>query len=93
MSRAIVTDGPWEPADVKPSSTRRCACGCDAAVAAARQPHSRRVRVIDMTPFVCSARRCLPVLGGALVYKDREHMTDVFSTSLGPYLLRAIDRL
>jgi len=64
----------------------------DAAVVAARRLRSRRVRVIDMTPFFCSLRRCLPVVGGALVYKDREHMTDVFSTSLGPYVLRAIDR-
>ena len=67
--------------------------GPDGAVVAARQTSSRRVRVIDLTPFFCSARRCLPVIGGALVYKDREHMTDVFSTSLGPYLLRAINRL
>lgn len=64
----------------------------DAAVVAARRLRSRRVRVIDMTPFFCSPRRCLPVVGGALVYKDREHMTDVFSTSLGPYVLRAFDR-
>ena len=65
----------------------------DGAVVAAKRLRSPRVRVIDMTPFFCSRRRCLPVVGGALVYKDREHMTDVFSTSLGPYLLRAINRL
>jgi hypothetical protein len=65
----------------------------DGAVVAAHRLHSRRVRVIDMTPFFCSRRSCLPVIGGALVYKDREHMTDVFSTSLGPYVLRAIKRL
>jgi hypothetical protein len=65
----------------------------DAAVVAARELGSRRVRVVDMTPFFCGSRRCLPVVGGALVYMDREHMTNVFSTSLGPYVLRAIDRL
>ena len=72
------------------STTRRP----DPAVRAAVRPGPhRRVRVIDMTPFFCSRRRCLPVIGGALVYKDREHMTEVFATSLGPYLARAIDRL
>ena len=65
----------------------------DGAVVAAGRLRSRRVRVIDMTPFFCSRRRCLPVVGGALVYKDAEHMTDVFSTSLGPYVMRAFDRL
>lgn len=65
----------------------------DGAVLAARRLRSPRVRVIDMTPFFCSSRSCLPVVGGALVYKDHEHMTDVFSTSLGPYVLGAINRL
>jgi hypothetical protein len=65
----------------------------DGAVVAARRLRSRRVRVIDMTPFFCGRLRCLPVVGGALVYKDHEHMTDVFSTSLGPYVVRALDRL
>ena len=67
--------------------------GTDAAVVAARRLRSRRARVIDMTRFFCTPRRCAPVIGGALVYKDGEHMTDVFSTSLGPYLRRAIDAL
>ena len=64
----------------------------DAAVVAAGQLRSRRVRVIDMTPFFCGRLRCLPVVGGALVFKDNEHMTDIFSASLGPYVLRAFDR-
>jgi hypothetical protein len=65
----------------------------DSAVVAARRLRSRRVRVIDMTHYFCSPRRCFPVIGGALVYKDREHITEVFATSLGPYLLRAVGRL
>ncbi|MEY2516709.1 MAG: hypothetical protein QOJ89_4067 [bacterium] len=69
------------------------ALGSDDAVVAARRMRSRRVRVIDMTRFFCTRRRCEPVIGGALVFKDSEHMTDVFSTSLGPYLRRAIDAL
>jgi hypothetical protein len=46
-----------------------------------------------MTRFLCSKKRCFPVIGGALVYKDDQHMTDVFGTTLGPYLLGAIDRV
>jgi hypothetical protein len=64
----------------------------DAAVMAARAARSRRVRVVDLTHFFCDLRRCMPVVGGALVYMDAEHMTNVFSTSLGPYVLRAINR-
>ena len=37
--------------------------------------------------------KCFPVVGGALVYKDISHLTDVFASSLGPYLLRKIRAL
>ena len=30
------------------------------------------------------------MIGGALVLKDQTHMTETFSRSLGPYLLRAL---
>jgi hypothetical protein len=63
-----------------------------AAVAAAKDP-SKRIESIDMTSFFCSSRFCFPVVGGALVYKDISHLTDVFASSLGPYLLRKIRAL
>jgi hypothetical protein len=75
------------------SVPRRVALRADAAVVAAHRARSRRVRVIDMTRFFCSRRRCYPVVGGALVYKDDQHITEVFGTTLAPYLRRAIDRL
>src|SRR5205807_8374652 len=37
---------------------------------AARQLHSPRVRVIDLTNIFCDTRLCYPVIGGALVYRD-----------------------
>jgi hypothetical protein len=55
--------------------------------------HSRRVQTIDLTHFFCDVRRCYPVVGGALVYKDDHHLTTVFVRTLGPYLLRSFDRL
>ncbi|MDA0183385.1 SGNH hydrolase domain-containing protein [Solirubrobacter phytolaccae] len=57
--------------------------------AAARSP---RARVIDLTPFFCSSKECFPVVGGVLVHKDQDHLTQDFSASLGPYITRAIDR-
>ena len=48
--------------------------------------------VLDLTPFFCGSR-CYPVVGGALVVRDANHMTGTFSATLGPYVLRALDRL
>jgi hypothetical protein len=72
---------------------RGATLGSDAAVVAALRLRSRRVGVVDMSPFLCSRRRCFPVVGGALVYKDDQHLTDTFATTLGPYLLRAFDAI
>jgi SGNH domain (fused to AT3 domains) len=65
----------------------------DPAVAAAQLMHSPRVRVVDLTDFFCGRRRCYPVIGGALVLRDENHLTGVFSGTLGPFLLRAVDAL
>jgi hypothetical protein len=51
------------------------------------------VQSIDLTPFMCTASDCLPVVGGVLVHKDRGHLTRAFSASLGPFLLRDLRRL
>ena len=60
---------------------------------AASEVHTGRVQVIDMTSFFCGSELCYPVVGGALAYKDFQHLTEVYSTTLGPYLLAAIDKL
>jgi SGNH domain (fused to AT3 domains) len=61
----------------------------DPSAQAAGQAPSR-VRLIDLTHFFCDATRCFPIIGGAYVYRDDNHMNSVFSTSLGPFLLRAL---
>ena len=33
------------------------------------------------------------MIGGALVVRDANHMTGTYSATLGPYVLRALDRL
>jgi peptidoglycan/LPS O-acetylase OafA/YrhL len=85
------------------SDRRRAATACDAprssalppdpALEAARQ-EGARVRRIDLSRYFCDDRRCPPVIGGALVYKDVEsHITDVYAATLAPYLRREVDAL
>jgi peptidoglycan/LPS O-acetylase OafA/YrhL len=74
------------PAGTACAVSRRSALTIDSATRAA----SGRARVIDLTSFFCDRRRCYPVIGGALVFKDQNHMTETWSASLGPYLLRAL---
>ena len=45
-----------------------------------------RTSVVDLTKVFCGRRRCFPVIGGALVFKDVHHLTPVFSRTLGPIL-------
>ena len=72
---------------------RRGALKTDPAALASRRTDDPRVHLIDMTQFFCSPQLCYPVVGGALVHKDTTHMSLTFGTTLGPYLLRAIDRV
>jgi hypothetical protein len=90
VERAMARSKPAGPA----CAIRRSeALDRDAAAVAAARLRSPRVSVVDLTAFICDRRPCYPVVGGALVYKDQSHLTSVFATTLGPYLLRAIDRL
>jgi hypothetical protein len=60
----------------------------DRAVAAARRMRSNRVKVVDLTNRFCDRRWCYPVIGGALVWKDKHHITATFAKTLGPTLSR-----
>ena len=72
---------------------RRAALKPDLEVTAAAQFADSRVKVIDLTPFMCDDRRCFPVIGGALVIKDHGHLTRTFSATLGPFIQRAVAAL
>lgn len=72
--------------------SRRAAVRRDLAVAAARRPGMSRVKVVDLTRFMCSPRLCYPVVGGVLVHKDKTHLTPLFAGTLGPFLLRRVSR-
>jgi hypothetical protein len=79
------------PAGIACRLPRARALPPDPAVAAARRLTGRRVRIVDMTRYICDARWCHPVVGGALVYKDDNHLTEVYARTLGPYLYRAME--
>jgi hypothetical protein len=63
----------------------------DPALEAVKRMNSPRVEAIDLTPYMCDASNCFPVIGGALVHKDVGHISATFSTTLGPYLLSELD--
>jgi peptidoglycan/LPS O-acetylase OafA/YrhL len=79
-----------EPAGPACALSRRIALDPDPAAVAARRLRSPRYRVLDLTPFFCDARRCEPVIGGVLVYKDTTHLTGLYARTLAPYLGRAV---
>jgi hypothetical protein len=65
----------------------------DPEVAAARLAGSTRIQVVDLSRMFCGEAACFPVIGGVLVYKDTDHITSQFSTTLGPFLVRQVERL
>ena len=65
----------------------------DPAASAAEHLHSKRVQMANFTRYVCGPRTCPPVIGGALVYKDIHHLTQVFAKTLGPYMLARVQKL
>ncbi len=80
-------------ADRRCSLRRSGALVADPEVLAADQLRSPRVQVIDLTRFFCDWRRCYPVVGGALVFRDADHITPVYAATLGPYLLHQLGQL
>jgi hypothetical protein len=90
VARALSAGTPAGPACAVP---RAYAVRSDPAADAARRAGDTRIGVVDLTRLFCSARLCLPVLGGALVHRDTEHMTRQFAASLAPFLLRTVRHL
>jgi hypothetical protein len=82
-----------ENAGVRCAGTRSEDVKNDPEAAAANAAHSRHLKVINLTHYMCSRRLCFAVVGGALVHKDNTHMTSTFATTLGPYVLRDVNRI
>ena len=53
-----------------------------------------RIRFVDFSDHFCDEQLCYAVVGGAIVYFDRDHLTGQFARTLAPFLLEEIgDRL
>jgi hypothetical protein len=72
---------------------RRVALRRDPQVIAARRLATGRVHVVDLTRQMCTRRSCFPVIGGALVTRDRDHVTPVFARTLAPFVARDLDAM
>jgi hypothetical protein len=90
IDRAIARHRPAGAACRMP---RREVMDPDAAAVAATRMRSSRVQLVDLSRYFCDPRWCYPVIGGALVQKDWNHLSSVFMSSLGPYLLRQVSGL
>jgi hypothetical protein len=53
---------------------------------------ARGASVVDPVPWFCTATDCPVIVGDVLVYKDRHHMTTVYSRVLAPLLSAALTR-
>jgi hypothetical protein len=80
-----------QPAGVICARQRAKALHRGPAATAARRLRSPRIHVLDMTPFFCDRTRCYPVVGGALVTKDTEHLTATFAVTLGRFMVPMVD--
>jgi peptidoglycan/LPS O-acetylase OafA/YrhL len=98
-----VNDTPWhgtvipECLSARPDEPQACARTREAALL---QPRRRQMivdaarrhgaTVIDPVPWFCTATACPVIVGNVLVYKDRHHMTTVYSRVLAPLLSAAL---
>jgi hypothetical protein len=48
---------------------------------------------VDLTDWLCNARRCPTVIGSTLVYTDEHHLSATFSKELGPAVYDALSPL
>jgi hypothetical protein len=81
------------PAGLACKMARRQVLDRDAAAVAATRLRSPRVQLVDLDRYFCGSRWCYPVIGGALVQKDWNHLSSLFMASLGPYLQREVNAL
>jgi hypothetical protein len=87
VERALARRTPPGPACAVP---RGRALDRDPAAAAAR---AAGAATVDLTSVFCDRRRCFPVLGGALVYRDTTHMLPGFGRTLAPQVQRRFEAL
>jgi peptidoglycan/LPS O-acetylase OafA/YrhL len=48
------------------------------------------VHVVDLTDYLCPSRRCAPVIGDVLVYRQGSHITNAYAKTLAPKLTQEL---
>jgi hypothetical protein len=102
----LLRDVPWLPRDVPDCVSTRLAeplaqvdleCGAPRSTALSPDPVKSfrgaipgSARWIDLTPVICPADQCLPVVGNVLVYRNTDHVTSTFALAVAPELDRQL---
>ena len=60
--------------------------------ATAAQAAGGRVSLLDLAHYFCTSTQCDPVIGHVMVYRDEDHMTSTYSTTLGPFLAASLQK-
>lgn len=58
----------------------------DAQVGAAKLVNSKITKLVDFTKTFCDQKKCDAVIGGVIVGRDENHITNTFAVTLAPYL-------
>ena len=95
-----IRDTPTMPFNVPECLSKDDECTVDRAAAigdadpiviAARE--ERSVALLDFTDAICGAHTCTPVVGNVLVWRDNEHLTATYASSLDGALGTALDEI
>lgn len=62
----------------------------DPQIGAVNLVKSSKTRIVDFTNTFCDAKKCDAVLGGVIVGRDENHITNTFAITLAPYLEKEI---
>jgi peptidoglycan/LPS O-acetylase OafA/YrhL len=99
---AVIKDPPAAKVDVPSCVSERLqsldACSFPRQRSEAEEVDARAVRktrgahLIDVTEAICPKDVCRAVIGNALVYRDRSHLSATFARTLSPWLERGLRR-
>ncbi|MFF5181058.1 acyltransferase family protein [Micromonospora sp. NPDC000316] len=102
----VLRDTPYHDRDIaecvaaNPKNLTRCASPRDKVLAGGGGPahesaarDNNKVYLVDLNSAICPRERCAPVIGGALVYRDNNHITATYAATLAPRLATALDRV
>jgi len=89
----VVTCVEFDP----PTSDDRCSRTRDAATFDDGQAGAAQLTpgatTIDLTNLYCTPEQCPPIVGGVLVYRDGNHLTATYASTIAPYLGRELHDL